>query len=324
MEFSIIIATYNRIDSLKRLLSSIRANFGAFDIEYEVIVANNFRDVAVALEIEILVKELSADSGLVFRVLRETLVGKSRAQNTAIRTARGKVLAFFDDDVEVTPNWLRVAAEFFRRQPFDAMQGPILVPPEMEKNEEFLRAQLRFRTIHFIQYPPELREIKTLTGANMAVRREVFSRIGGFNEELGPGKSGMSEDVEFARRLIRNGGRIGYEPRAGVYHCVDWHRLTEEYFRQRHEQQGRSRFIFKKQSVAAIVTDISRSIVLFGWYSIVGNERKKYRAKGRYFHYRAMLQERTKRITGSGVEPSDRAIAFSLGRWNRGNGSGPL
>lgn len=76
MEFSIIIATFNRIDSLKRLLSSIRANFGAFDIEYEVIVANNFTDVAVALEIEILVKEFAADSGVVFRVVRETLVGK--------------------------------------------------------------------------------------------------------------------------------------------------------------------------------------------------------------------------------------------------------
>jgi GT2 family glycosyltransferase len=220
------------------------------------------------------------------------LPGKCRAQNAAIRTASGKVLAFFDDDVEVTPQWLRVTADFFRREPFDVMQGPILVPPEMEKNQEFLRAQRRFRTIHFVQYPPQLIEIKTLTGANMAIRREVFAKVGVFNEDLGPGTSGMSEDVEFAQRVIRSGGRIGYESRAGVYHCLDWNRLTEKFFRLRHEQQGRSRLLYKQQSVATIVPNLLRSICMFGWYSIVGNERKKYRAKGRFFHYRAMLLEK--------------------------------
>ena len=176
------------------------------------------------------------------------------------------------------------------------MQGPILVPPEMEQNQEFLRAQQRFRTINFVKYRSGVTELNTLTGANMAVRREVFARIGYFNEELGPGRSGISEDVEFAQRLVRSGGKIGYEPRAGVYHMVDWSRLTEEFFRQRHEQQGRSRLIYKKQSLAATIANVMRSIWTFGWYSLVGNERKKYRAKGRYFHYRAMLVEKMKRV----------------------------
>ena len=292
MEISIIIATYDRFDSLRRLLTGIRTHFGAVDIEHEVIIANNARDDAIARKIEQVVKEFNSGAGAEFRTVREPLAGKCRAQNTAIQTARGKVLAFFDDDVEVTPQWLGVAVDFFRREPFDVMQGPILVPPEVENNEEFLRAQRRFRTINFVQYSPQLSEIKTLTGANIAVRREVFSKLGGFNEELGPGKSGMSEDVEFAQRVIHGGGRIGYEPRAGVYHCVDWNRLTEEFFRQRHEQQGRSRLIFKKQSIAAIVPNMLRSIWMFGWYSMLGDERKKYRAKGRFFHYRAMLAEK--------------------------------
>jgi cellulose synthase/poly-beta-1,6-N-acetylglucosamine synthase-like glycosyltransferase len=300
MEFSIIVATYDRCDSLRRLLTGIRSHFGALDIEHEVIVANNARDDLVAQRIDQVMQEFSTGGGVEFRVVREPLAGKCRAQNTAIRVARGKVLAFFDDDVEVTPGWLRMATEFFQREPpFDVMQGPILVPPDMEHNEEFLRAQRRFRTIDFVQYAPQSNEITTLTGANMAVRRELFSKLGGFNEELGPGKSGMSEDVEFAQRVIRGGGRIGYEARAGVYHCVDWSRLTEEFFRKRHEQQGRSRLLFKKQSVAVIIPDILRSICMFGWYSIAGNERKKYRAKGRYFHYRAMLLEKAKTIAGN-------------------------
>jgi GT2 family glycosyltransferase len=231
--------------------------------------------------------------------VREPLPGKCRAQNAAIRVARGEVFAFFDDDVEVTPKWLETAAEFFRREPYDVMQGPILVPPDLEHDEKFLQAQRRFRTINFVQYSPQLKEIKTLTGANMAVRRGIMERLGGFNEELGPGRSGISEDVEFARRVLQNGGRIGYEHRAAVYHEVDWSRLTEEFFRLRHEQQGISRLIYKKQSLAAILPNLLRSVLSLGWYSLFGDVRAQYRAKGRFFHYRAMLAQKMNNATGS-------------------------
>jgi GT2 family glycosyltransferase len=294
--FSIIIATYDRVDFLRGLLAGIAAHFGKLDISHEVIVANNARDERIAQDIATLVGEFGYSQRVAFRHVREPLAGKCRAQNAAIRAAEGAVLVFFDDDIEVTPQWLTVAAEFFQRQDFDAMQGPILMPPEMEHNQELLRAQQRFRTINFVKYRPGVTEIKTLTGANIAVRRAVFTRIGYFNEDLGPGRSGISEDVEFAQRLVRSGGRIGYEPRAGVYHRVDWSRLTEEFFRQRHEQQGRSRLIYKKQSLLSIVPNFLRSIWTLGWYSLVGNERKKYRAKGRYFHYRAMLEVKASRL----------------------------
>jgi len=301
MDFSVIIATFDRADSLQRLLSGLAQNFGKSPISHEVIVANNARKAENIKCIDNIVNAFRRDYGERFHLVREPEAGKCRAQNRAIGQAGGKILAFFDDDVEVAPGWLEIAAEFFRTTKFDAMQGPILMPPAVQKNEAFLRAHYRYRTINFVQYPPAMSEIKTLTGANMAIRREVFDRIGLFNEKLGPGRSGISEDVEFARRIIDNGGTIGYEHRAGVYHEVDWNRLTEEFFRQRHEQQGRSRLIFKQQSLASVAPNVVRSILTFGWYSLIRNERKKYRAKGRYFHYRAMLQEIMKNSIGSQV-----------------------
>jgi GT2 family glycosyltransferase len=294
MEFSIIIATFERVESLRRLLRGIHENFGKLGIEHEVIVANNARDEVIAQKIDHVVHELRGRAGAGFSVVREPLPGKCRAQNAAIRVARGKVLAFFDDDVEMVPDWLTAASDFFQHKVFDVMQGPILVPVELRHNQEFLRVQQRFRTINFVQYPSTQNQIQTLTGANIAVRHEVFFRVGCFNEELGPGRSGISEDVEFAQRVIRSGGRIGYEHRAAVYHVVEWSRLTEEFFRLRHEQQGRSRLIYKQQSLASIVPNLMRSIWTLGWYSLVGNVRKQYRAKGRFFHYRAMLVEKLK------------------------------
>jgi GT2 family glycosyltransferase len=299
MEFSIIIATYDRVDSLLRLLAGIRKDFGATKIEHEVIVANNARDEAIARRINDAVNAFRDGSGAEIRLVREPLAGKCRAQNAAMRAARGEIFVFFDDDVEITPEWLDVAAQFFKREPFDVMQGPILVPPELQHNKEFLQAQRRFRTINFVQYSPQLKEIKTLTGANMAVRRELLAKVGGFNEELGPGRSGISEDVEFAQRVLRSGGRIGYEHRAAVYHEVDWSRLTEEFFRLRHEQQGRSRLLYKKQSLASIVPNLLRSMWTLGWHSLFGDVREQYRAKGRFFHYRAMLVQKMKSASGN-------------------------
>ena len=298
MNFSIIIPTYDRCESLRRLLFGIDRHFGKVDIDHEVIVANNAPDDESARRIEGVVGEFQQNPRGRFRHVRESSAGKCRAQNAAIAQSKGSILAFLDDDVEVSPDWLAVVADFFRRTTFDAMQGSILMPPEVQEDEEFLRAYYRYRTIYFVQYPETFTEIKTLTGANMAIRREVFSRIGYFNEDLGPGRSGKSEDVEFAQRLRRRGGRIGYEPTAAVYHAVDWSRLTEDFFRQSHEQEGRSRLIYKKQSLPAIILNLMRSTWTSGWYSLVGDERKRYRAKGRYFHYRAMLVEKTKRIKG--------------------------
>ncbi len=298
MEFSIIIATYERCDSLLLLLNSIIEHFQPSDVRHEVIVANNGRDEQASGRITQILENLRQRHGDYLREVREPTAGKCKAQNKAIRQARGAVLAFFDDDVVVDPSWLREAAKFFREKPHDAMQGPILIPPEMKINRQFIEAQQKFRTINFVRYSPRLTTLKTLTGANMAIRKEVFPRIGYFNEELGPGRSGISEDVEFAKRLLQSGGTIGYAPAAAVYHVVDWMRLTEGFFRQRHEQQGRSRLIYKNQSIATILPNLMRAVCTFMWYSYRANVRKQYRAKGRYFHYRAMLAEKTKRITG--------------------------
>jgi GT2 family glycosyltransferase len=225
--------------------------------------------------------------------VREPLPGKSRALNQAIPLAKGKVLGFLDDDVEVTPSWLRATYDFFERHPFDVKQGAIQIPPHLRQDHEFLRRLQRFRTIcYYGKVENDVREIKSLNAANIAVRREFFATVGLFDERIGPGQSGTSMDVEFGERVLRKGGHIGYEPKSIVYHHVDWSRLTEQYFQLRHEMQGRSRLIYKGNSLLSIVSNLLRSIVTFCWYAIAKNERKKYRAKGRYFHYRAMLKEK--------------------------------
>jgi len=294
---SIIIATSGQVEKLRRLLDSLCRLKGGEKIDHEVIIANNAANETTATAVEGLVREYADHGTLRCRQVRELMPGKCRAQNKAIPQAVYPILAFLDDDVEVHPVWLRFLAGFFATYPHDVMQGSILMRDEDRNDPEIQRLYKRYRTIDFIDYGfASGTEIHTLTGGNMAIRREVFDQVGMFDERLGPGQSGISEDVEFAERVLKAGKRIGYEPRASVYNEIDWSRLNEEFFRLRHERRGRSRLIYKGNSLLSIIPNLTLSVWTFAWYSLARNERSKYRSKGRYYHYRVMFREKTKRV----------------------------
>ena len=292
---TIIIATAGRVESLRRLLESLHRVEGGDQISCEIVVANNAADEASAQAVKELVSEYAQRGRYHCWQVREPLPGKCRAQNRAIPLAKGSILAFLDDDVEVTSRWLQGILNFFASFPHQVMQGSIQMRDEDRRDPQLQKALERYRTIDFIDYDflPG-KDLRTLTGGNIAVRHEVFKLVGLFDERLGPGRAGYSEDVEFAKRLLKAGLRIGYEPRVSVYNELAPSRLTEESFRIRHERQGRSRLVQKNSSVFTIIPNLMRSVWTFGWYLLLKNERKKYRAKGRYFHYRAMLLEKIK------------------------------
>jgi GT2 family glycosyltransferase len=296
---SILIATKGRIDELERLLEGIRTCAGRDLIDHEVLIANNAPDGECARAVENLVRLYSKREPHRWFHVREPIPGKSGALNKLIPISRGDILAFLDDDVEVTSSWLQATYEFFTGSDFDVMQGSIQIPPAFAADKSFLKLLNRYRTICYYQRPSsEVREIRSLNAANMALRRSTLKKTGLFDERIGPGQSGTSMDVEFGKRLIRAGWRIGYEPSSIVYHNVDWSRLTESYFRYRHEMQGRSRLIYKGSSLPKILADLLHAVVTLGifrllsLFNLMNNERKTYRAKGRYFHYRAMLWEK--------------------------------
>ena len=289
---SILIATQGRVPQLGRLLDGLARMEDRERIPHEIIVANNARDEGAASAVEGMVQNYAAREPGRWLHVRETTPGKSRALNRVIPQAKGNILAFVDDDVEVAPSWLRVTRRFFAEQSYDVKQGSIVIPPAMQQDERFLRLLDRYRTICYYQKPGlDVRQITSLNAANFALRRELLERTGLFDERIGPGTSGTSMDVEFGERVLRTGGRIGYEPQSIVYHDVDWNRLTDSYFRMRHQMQGRSRLIYKQSSVVSVVGNLLRATAAFGFFSVVRNERKRYRAKGRVFHYHAMLQE---------------------------------
>ena len=271
---------------MTRLLDSIRRLTGLAQIRSEIIIGDN-GSVDGTWE---MLQQARDNFPVPMRLFQIPAAGKCKILNEAIKIASGEILAFLDDDVIVDADWLDALDKFFNKTSRLAAQGVIRVPPEDLKDPEICRLIQRFRTAHQLEYDRRADNFRTLNGANMAIRREVFVQVGDFDIRLGPGASGTSEDVELAQRICQNGIKIGYMPNAVVYHELDRRRLTDAYFKTLHERQGVSRLIYKDQSTSRIIFDLCRVSAQYGFYSMFGGERNRYRSKGRLYHYCAMLQ----------------------------------
>ncbi|MGE5305243.1 MAG: glycosyltransferase, partial [Alphaproteobacteria bacterium] len=281
---TVIIPTKNRCVLVKDLLESFKRLRGLEKIRPEIIVADNDStdDTRGVLN------EISKHFPVSLKILKVTRPGKSAALNEAIRTASGEILAFLDDDVVLDEGWLEAVEKYFAGNGHLTAQGTIRITPPESDDPEFIALQQRYRTIPY--FDDYLAELHSLNGANFAARREIFDRIGYFNERLGPGASGTSEDVELARRIVRAGIKIEYMKEAIVYHRVDRSRLTEAYFKSLHLRQGRSRLVMSNPATARILFNLCRAAAQYWLYSMIGSERKKYRSKGRIYHYLGMME----------------------------------
>lgn len=287
---SIVIPTKNRVKILAQLLESIKQLDPMDGLRFEVVVADNGSEDGTDAYVNSIVDSFPAS----IRLVKIGRPGKSAAVNDAVRSAAGDMLAFLDDDVIVDKTWLTAVEHFFRTEAYCVGQGVIRLPSPESRDPEVLRLVERFRTIPRLEHKPNLKTVHSLNGANFFVSRDLFDRVGGFDERLGPGASGTSEDVEFARRVIRAGIQIGYAPQAVVYHRVDCARLTEEYFRQSHRRQGASRFLIRRQGTAEIFFNLARAVAQYGYYSLAGGQRDRYRSKGRIYHYLGMMEAKKK------------------------------
>ncbi|MBC6982440.1 glycosyltransferase family 2 protein [Caulobacter sp. 17J80-11] len=168
--------------------------------------------------------------------------GLSRARNAGIRAATGRLIAFTDDDVEVRSDWTsEVARAFEGRDGVEAVTGLVL-PASLETlSQKVFQIDLggfgeNWTPVLFDgRFYDSARRVgvpvwRVGAGANMAFRREAFERRGLFDERLGAGASGCSEDSEFWHRILAGGGSCFYEPRLVVFHThrAEWGALERQ------------------------------------------------------------------------------------------------
>ena len=160
--------------------------------------------------------------------IREERPGLDVARNTGARAAKGSLIAYCDDDTQADPYWIHRIAETFEDKTVSAMTG-LVITASLETEAEVIfekfwpfnrgYADKVYDPVFFrawLPWGPPVWEIGA--GANMAFRAEVFRTIGYFDERLDAGAAGCNGDSELWYRMLANGMRIHYNPRAVVFH----------------------------------------------------------------------------------------------------------
>ena len=155
-------------------------------------------------------------------LLHELAPGKSRAIARALAAATGDILAFTDDDVNVDDGWLDAMRDAMADPAVALVGGPVTPRWEPTVPRWIRRARDRHprlgAPIALLDYGDQPCELgsRTVLGANLAVRREVFTQVGGFPTHLGKLRGTLlsGEDHELCRRVQAAGFRAMYCPKA--------------------------------------------------------------------------------------------------------------
>ena len=232
-QVSVVIAAFNRAESLRRLIDSLLAQDTG--VPFEIIVADNGStdetpDVAAAF----------IAGGHRVRYVREPRRGVSYARNAGAALATAPILAFTDDDQHVAPTWISTIVNVLAEHPeVDAIGGRVLAEWEHPR-PPWISAQLLGPISLFDRGDCLLllhrRQWMCLPGGNLAIRRPVLEALRGFSHEYL-----RSQDRELTVRLLLTGRTAMYVPELVVYHHLDASRLTKQRFREWNVCEGRMR-----------------------------------------------------------------------------------
>ncbi len=205
MEFSVVIPTYGRPDALLRCLDGVaRQSFPPE--QFEVIVVDDASPQPVSPQLD---EWKSATSLRHLRLDRNG--GPAVARNAGAALARGRYLAFLDDDCVPDPQWLAELARCTQDAGQPAIGGRV---ENGLPHDAFSWASHVLTFQQYDRYERDPRLMTFFATANLAVPAEAFQRLGGFDTRL----LRAYEDRDFCDRWLAAGQRFVYASRAMVAH----------------------------------------------------------------------------------------------------------
>ena len=213
---SVVIVNYNGKEYIDRCLEAVcRSSYTNIEI---MVIDNGSRDGSI----EILDEYERKNSN--FKSVRlNNNYGPSYARNRGVSESKGDYLAFLDNDTVPDPDWLTPIVNIFREDTtVGACQCKLLLLREPEKFDyagDFL-SQIGF-LVQKVEGGEKDRgqadgnfEILSAKSAGMAIRKDVFEQIGGFDKDYFI----YLEETDLGWRTWLAGYRIIFVPDSVVYH----------------------------------------------------------------------------------------------------------
>jgi glucosyl-dolichyl phosphate glucuronosyltransferase len=171
--------------------------------------------------------------------------GLSGARNTGVRSAKGDIVAFLDDDATAEAEWLARLLAAYVDSTVLGVGGAILPKWDTSRPAWFPEEFDWVVGCTYKGMPTTRARQRNLIGANMSFRAELFAAAGDFQTDMG--RIGVRplgcEETELCIRGAQTlpGTRYLYEPLARVHHRVPASRTTWRYFVSRCYSEGLSK-----------------------------------------------------------------------------------
>lgn len=206
---SLVIPVYNQLDYTRRCLDSI---LRWTDIPFEVIVVDNAstdgtRDYLKTTAVQAITNDRN--------------LGCAQAWNQGVRAATGQVIGILNNDIVVTPGWLRGLLAFMERGRYGIV-SPAAREGLLDYDLERYAAEFTHRCSGAVR--------RELYGACMVIDRRVFERIGLFDEAF---TYGGCEDVDFLWRAREAGWEAAMTGSVLIHH---FSMVTQDAIKQKEEK----------------------------------------------------------------------------------------
>jgi glucosyl-dolichyl phosphate glucuronosyltransferase len=268
LDATVLICTFNRAAMLAETLDTLAATRAA-TLRWNVIVVDNNSSDATRDAVTSRIGRYPVKLRYVF----EPRQGKSHALNAGLAATDASIVVFTDDDVRLSDGWLAAACRPMLDNPtIDYTGGPVYpiweqpCPPWLDRTRSDLWGTLAI--LDYGEEPFVFEERRRVPlGANMAVRRTLIDRIGGFDPGLGRRGTSLlgQEQAEFFCRSRAAGAQGLYVPAMTLHHHVPAKRLTRSYFRRWWFWKGVSRSrLEQRHPVTELGVDLSQVVRLAG------------------------------------------------------------
>jgi glycosyltransferase involved in cell wall biosynthesis len=323
-DISVIICTYNRCELLQGTIESLLSQDCA-GLRYELLIVDNHSTDATRQICEAFV----ARQGIALRYLFEPEQGVSFARNTGIREARAPILAFSDDDVCVSRGWLTaIKRAFDEHKEIAGVGGKVL--PLWQQAAPLWLTRRHWMPLALQDYGDAPLRVDgenplCLITANLALRRQVFERIGLFSPTLQRVKNGIGsmEDHELHTRLWNAGYQEMYIPEVVVGAVVQPERLTREYHRRWHKGHGHFYALMRDpefERSAARLFDVPAHLYKQAFFDVLRwsanrlsrNRQEAYARESNLCFFIGFLQQRLATLRRSENSPVLRRLAAFL------------
>ncbi|NJO94283.1 MAG: glycosyltransferase [Hydrococcus sp. RM1_1_31] len=225
---SVIVPIYNGEADLPDLIECLGAQTYPRDrVEY-LLVNNNSSDRTAQI-LEIAAAQPSTE-GLTLQALTENEIQSSyAARNKAIRVAQGDILAFTDADCRPLPDWLEKLVIPFSKPDVGIVVGELAALPGNTILEKYAERYELMSQKWLVEHP----FCPYGQTANIAIRKQIFEKIGLFRPHLTTGG-----DADICWRIQKETDwKLDYAPQAIIRHR---HRSNLKNFQSQWKRYGTS------------------------------------------------------------------------------------